>query len=73
MCHSEDVDPPPRGPPAAARSEGVASAGPLRDVDAMADAIKRLNLIAPHRCRESASQRFDVTAVAGAHETAHAR
>lgn len=37
----------------------------------MADAIKRLDLIDPHRCRESASRRFDVTAVAAGYEAAY--
>jgi glycosyltransferase involved in cell wall biosynthesis len=37
----------------------------------MADAIKRLDEIDPARCRESAAERFDVTAVAAAHEGAY--
>ena len=37
----------------------------------MADAIKRLPEIDPARCRESAEERFDVTAVAAAHEQAY--
>ncbi len=37
----------------------------------MANAIKRLHLIDTHRCRENAARRFDVTAVAAAHEAAY--
>lgn len=37
----------------------------------MADAIKRLDLIDSHRCRESASRRFDVTAVAAGYEAVY--
>lgn len=37
----------------------------------MAEAIKRLHLIDPHRCRESASRRFDVTSVAAGYEAAY--
>lgn len=36
----------------------------------MADGIKRLHSIDPHRCRESASERFDVAVVAAAYEDA---
>lgn len=37
----------------------------------MAEAIKRLDEIDPARCRESAEERFDVSAVAAAHERAY--
>ncbi len=37
----------------------------------MAEAIKRLEEIDPARCRESAAERFDVAAVAAAHERAY--
>jgi glycosyltransferase involved in cell wall biosynthesis len=36
-----------------------------------AEAIGRLDSIDPGRCRESASERFDVTAVAAAYEEAY--
>jgi glycosyltransferase involved in cell wall biosynthesis len=41
------------------------------DEHAMADAIGRLDEIDPERCRESARERFDVTAVAEAYEKAY--
>jgi glycosyltransferase involved in cell wall biosynthesis len=37
----------------------------------MAEAIKRLDEIDPARCRERAEERFDVSAVAAAHERAY--
>ena len=37
----------------------------------MADAIRRLDAIDPGRCRESAAERFDVSAVAAAYEEAY--
>lgn len=37
----------------------------------MAQATKRLGEIKPARCRDSAQERFDVTAVAATHERAH--
>ena len=41
------------------------------DEEAMGEAVKRLDSIDPNRCRESASERFDVGAVASAHERAY--
>ena len=43
----------------------------VNDESEMAEAIKRLPEIDPARCRESAEERFDVTAVAEAHERAY--
>lgn len=41
------------------------------DESEMADAIRRLDTIDPHRCRESASERYDVAAVAAGYEDAY--
>ena len=41
------------------------------DEAAMAEAIERLDSIDPHRCRESAAERYDVAPVASAHERAY--
>ncbi len=41
------------------------------DDEGMGDAVRKLDSIDPRRCRESANERFDVSAVASAHETAY--